>query len=148
MPRALSVVAAALFLLAGCGPSRADIEHSIRDEMKNGMNVEITKIDLAKQPDGGYTGTATATTGDVYDVEVQAPKGNRSEWKALPTPAVLEKQLAKNLGAKLGDQLKSVHVNKIGGGLYAATVILASGERLEMRSKMVGNQVMFEPINP
>src|SRR5262249_10847761 len=55
----LPVVVFAL-LVSGCAPSQGEVERSIREEMKSKMGVVITSIELKKQADGSYVGTATA----------------------------------------------------------------------------------------
>jgi hypothetical protein len=144
MSRALSLAALGLLLLAGCGPSKSAIEASIRDEMKKSMNVDIATIDLAKQPDGGYTGTAVAANGDAYDVQVQPAQGNRAEWKALPSLPVLEKQIKMQIGAQVGSQVQSLTLTKNGFGSYTGTAVLANGQRMNVRTFLEGRQIRFE----
>jgi len=51
------------FAIGGCAPSHSDIEKSIKEEMKSKLNVNITAVNLMKQGDGSYIGTATADIG-------------------------------------------------------------------------------------
>lgn len=130
---------------AGCGPSKAAIESSIREEMKKSMAVDISAIVLTKLPDGGYTGTATATNGDQYDLEVSAPSGNRAEWKAFPGQATLEKQIRKQVATQTGMDPTSVALTKGGSvGVFTGAATLPNGQRLSVRTYLQGNQVMSE----
>lgn len=135
---------AVLATCAGCGPSQATIERSIRDEMKKSMNVEISAINLAKQPDGGYTGTATASNGDAYDVHVNAAQGNRTEWKAVPSQAMLEKQVSTEIAKQVGSPVQSMALTKTGFGSYTGTATLANGQKMDVRTFLDGKQVRFE----
>jgi uncharacterized protein with FMN-binding domain len=147
MPRALSVAALALVLFAGCGPSQSTIERSIRDEMKKSMNVEIGAINITKQADGGYTGTASATNGDVYDVLVNPAQGNRTEWKAYPGQAMLEKLFRTEIAKSSGAQPTALTLTKGGSvGVYTGTATMPNGQRLSLRTFLQGNQVMIEAL--
>lgn len=144
MPRALSVAALALVLFAGCGPSQATIERSIRDEMKKGLNVEVSALNLTKQADGGYTGTATAPNGDAYDVQVKPPQAGGTEWKAVPSQAMLEKQIKQQIASQVGAEVKSLALTKSAFGVYTGPAVLANGQRMDVRTFMDGMQVRFE----
>jgi hypothetical protein len=139
-----ALLSALLAACAGCGPSKSAIESSIRDEMKKSMNVEVSAIDLTKQPDGGYTGTATTTAGDAYDVQVSPTQGNRTEWKAVPGQAMLEKQVSTEIAKQVGSQVKSFALNKTGFGTYTGTATLANGQRMDVRTMLDGKQIRFE----
>jgi uncharacterized protein with FMN-binding domain len=147
MPRALSAAALALLLLAGCGPSKSAIEGSIRDEMKKTMGVEIATVGITKLPDGGYSGTATATNGDVYDVLVNPTQGNRTEWKAYPGQAMLENMFRKEIAKGAGVEPNTLALTKGGSaGVYTGTATLPNGQRLSLRTFLQGNQVMIEAL--
>lgn len=146
MPRTLTLAALALVLFAGCAPSKSAIESSIREEMKNSMGVQVSAIDLTKMPDGSYTGTATAATGDVYEVQVNAPQGGRTEWKAVPSKSMLEKQISQQIASQVGTQVTSVTLTKTGFGVYTGTAVLANGQRMSLRTFLEGKQIRFEAL--
>jgi hypothetical protein len=130
-------------LIAGCGPSQANIEKSIRETMKSQQGVTITSIDLRKQADGTYVGTATADNGDVYDVNTLASKNSMVEWKALPGPAMVEKRLREGLEQQLG-KIKSLQLTKHAPGSYEGSAELTTGAKLIVTTRMNGNQIMWE----
>jgi hypothetical protein len=151
VPRVVLAVLIALLatLVSGCGPSQANIEKSIRETMKSQQGVNITSIDLKKQADGTYVGTATAENGDVYDVTT-SPAGNKGiEWKALPGQAMVEKRVREGLEQQLG-KVKSLQLTKHGPGTYEGPAELTTGAKVIVTTRMAGNQIMWEakPANP
>lgn len=131
-------------VLCGCGPSKGDIEKSIINEMKTSMNVEITSTSLTKQSDGSYTGTATARNGDVYDVTVEPPKGGRTEWKALPGQAMVEKTIREGIEGQNKMKVKALTLNKQGPGIYTGTAVLENGFKMSVSTSMEGKQIMMK----
>lgn len=88
--RTLAVIA---LFAAGCAPNnQSDLEKSIREEMKSKLDVTITAVELKKQDDGTYAGTATADNGDVYDVTTKPPGGGAIQWHAVLSPASADKR--------------------------------------------------------
>jgi hypothetical protein len=124
--------------LAGCGPSKGDIDKSIKDEMKSGLGVDITSTNLTKQPDGGYTGTATAANGDIYDVVVNPSKGNKAEWKAAPAQPTVEKMLREMIDAQIKVKVQSMSLTKQGFGTYTGTAALENGKKLNLSATLDG----------
>lgn len=59
--------------------TQSTVERMLRDHLKTTMTIEVSALDLKKQPDGGYTGTANAANGDTYEVTAGArERGDRS----------------------------------------------------------------------
>jgi hypothetical protein len=133
-----------LFLVSGCGPRQSDIERSIRDEMKSSLNVVITSIDLKKLSDGGYTGTATAQNGDVYEVTALPPKNNKSEWKAIPGQAMVEQVVRSGLEKQLSCKVKTLQLTKNGPGIYTGPAELSTNQRVIVTTRMEGKQLLWE----
>lgn len=147
MHRVLSLIAPAALvtvLAAGCAPSKGDIEKSVRDELKTSLGVDIAAIDLAKQPDGSYAGTATAANGDVYDVTTKPPKGGRIEWKALPSHAMVERLVREMMEKELPVKVALVKLTKESSGAYSGTAELANGEMLSVTARWEGTNLHAE----
>lgn len=152
MPRpAVVLVALAAALAAGCS-DQSNIESSVRAEMKTQLGVAIQSLALTKQPDGGYAGTATADNGDTYDVTVTAPTGidRRYEWKALPGQAMIDRIVRQGIEQQLHSKVAALQLTKGGGGLYSGTATLETGGRVAVKTRMQGNQVLWEaePVGP
>jgi hypothetical protein len=133
-----------LVVLAGCAPAKSDIDKSIKDEMKTSMNVEITSTNLTKQSDGGYTGTATAANGDVYDVTVDPPKGGRTEWKAIPSQAMVEKMMREGIATQIKSNVKTLTLTKQGPGIYSGTADLENGLKMKVSTSMEGKNMNWK----
>lgn len=146
MPRFLAFVLPICLAtaLVGCAPSKSDIDKSIKDEMKSSMNVDITSTALTKQSDGGYTGTATAANGDVYDVTVEPSKNGRSEWKAIPSQAMVEKMVREGLAAQLKVNVKGLALTKQGLGIYSGTADLDNGQKMKVTTSMEGKNMSWK----
>ncbi len=139
---AASIACAVLFFAAtGCGPTQADVEKSIRDGMKSQLNIEITAVDLKKQPDGTYAGTATAANGDVYDITTEPPSGGTMQWKALPTPPVVERQVKQIMEEQTKGKLRSLKLAKKDGNRYEGTAEAEDGTKLKVTAEMDGTQL-------
>jgi hypothetical protein len=138
------------FLVSGCGPGQRDIEKSIRTEMKSKMGVNMTSIDLKKQADGSFLGTATAENGDVYDVTTGPPKGNKIEWKALPGPAMVERVVRGGMEQQLSGKVKTLQLTKNGPGNYTGPAELTDGRKVVVTTRMEGMNLVWEakPANP
>ena len=143
----------ALFLAlfaSGCGVSQADIEKSVREGMKTKLSVDVASIDLKKQENGSYLGTATAQTGDVYDVVTVPPKDNKVEWNAIPGQAMVEKTVRTGLETQLSTKVKSLQLTKSAPGTYSGPAELESGSKVMVKTHLEGAQLMWEakPIEP
>lgn len=119
-------------LAAGCAPGKAGIEKSIRDEMKSSLGVEITKVDLDKQADGTFSGTATAANGDTYDVTTSPPKGGKVEWKAVVAKNTIERMLRDHIKTSLKAEVTALELNKQPDGTYSGTATTAPGNTYEV----------------
>jgi hypothetical protein len=137
-------------LAAGCGVGQADIERSIRDEMKSKMGVVITSFDLKKQGDGSYVGTATAQSGDVYDVTTETPKGDTIQWKAVPGQAMVDKIVRDGMEQQLGAKVKTLQLTRKGPGNYTGPAELVTGVKMNVSTHMDGMQLLWEakPATP
>jgi hypothetical protein len=131
-------------LVAGCAPSQADVERSIRNEMKSTLDVVIASIDLQKQGDGVYLGTATAENGDVYDVTTTPTKDNKVEWNAIPGQATVERLVRAGLETQLASKVTSLQLTKRGPGDYTGPAELASGVKVIVSTRMEGPQLLWE----
>jgi hypothetical protein len=138
------------FLASGCGPGKSDIEKSIRSEMKTSLGVDITTVQLNKQSDGSFVGTATAQNGDVYDVTTLPPKGNKCEWKALPGLPMVERRVREGLEQQLKVKVKSIQLTKNGPDSFAGSAELSTGVKMTVKTRMEGLQMLFEakPVIP
>ncbi len=131
--------------LTGCAPSKSEIEKSIKNEMKTALGVEITAVNLSKQADGGYVGTATAADGDTYDVTARPPQGGKAEWTAVPGQAALEKTVRQSLETQTQLKVQSLSLTKQSGpGVYTGVAVFEGGERAKVDTYMEGKQVMFK----
>lgn len=145
----LAAMVCGLVFVAGCAPSQKAIENSIREEMKKSLNVEITTINLQKQADGSYIGTANAANGDSYEVTTAAPKGGRTEWKAIPSQAMCEKLLREGIKQQLGLDVSKFDITKQSPGTYSGTADVQGGGKLKVSTTMQGTQLSWkaEQIN-
>ena len=127
-------------LVSGCGPSQSDIEKSIRDDMKKSKGVTITSLDLKKQSDGGYVGTAQSQNGDDYEITCAPPKGQQVEWKAMPGPKMVDKEVRAAIEAKSpGSKVKSLHLSRgAEAGTYSGDAELDNGMQLTVTTHMQG----------
>jgi len=134
----------------GCSPSQRDVENSIREEMKSSLGVNITSLDLKKQGDGSYVGTATAANGDVYDVTTSPPSNNKIEWKAIPGQAMVERLVRAGLKEQLSANVKSLQLTKNGPGSYTGPAELETGSKVIVTTRMEGVNLRWEarPVNP
>jgi hypothetical protein len=130
--------------LAGCAPSTNDIDKALREEIKSKMNVEITSTNLTKQPDGSYTGTATAANGDVYDVTVSQPKRGEFQWKAIAGQALVEKKLREWLEGEYKSKVKTLVLTKREPGVYNGTTVLENDLKLNVSTHLEGGQLMMK----
>ncbi len=130
--------------LAGCAPSQADIEKSVRTEMQTQLGVTITAVALTKQADGSYAGTATAQNGDAYDVTTLPPSGNKIEWKAIQGQVMIEKVLRDGIKQQMGGDVKTLQLTKSGAGTYAGTAELTSGQKIKVSTHMEGTTLKWE----
>ena len=137
-------------LVSGCSPGQGEIEKSIRDEMKSQLNVVITSLDLKKQSDGSYTGSATAQNGDVYEVTTSPPKNNKIEWKAIPGQAMVERIVREGLEQRLSAKVTTLQLTRNGPGIYTGPAELATGSKVIVTTRMEGTQFLWEhkPANP
>jgi uncharacterized protein with FMN-binding domain len=139
----LAAILCGLVFVAGCAPSQKAIEDSIREEMKKSLAVEITTINLQKQADGSYIGTANAANGDTYDVTTAAPKGNRTEWKAIPGQNMCERILREGIQQQLNQKVTSFNLTKQSPGTYSGTADTESGMKLKVSTTMQGTQLSW-----
>lgn len=146
MSRILSLVAPAVLAVfaIGCTPRQNDIEKSIREGMKADQNVEIKTIDLTKQSDGGYTGTATADNGDEYEIIVNKPRGSRVDWRAVPSQPMVERIVRGGMDEKLKSKVKTLNLTKESPGTYYGTAELEDGTKLNVSTKMEGNALTWQ----
>jgi hypothetical protein len=136
-----------LFLFAvGCTPSQSDVEKSIRDEMKSGLGVMVQSLDVKKQSDGSYLGTATTENGDVYDVTTLPPKNGTVEWKAVPGQAMVEKMVREGLEKQLGSPVKTMTLTKNGPGTYSGPAELQNASKVNVTTKMEGTMFLWEAL--
>ena len=133
-----------LVVVSGCSPSQGDVEKSIRDELKDKLSVEIASFDLKKQGDGSYLGTATAKTGDVYEITSLPPKGTTLKWEAVPGQALVEAVVRKGLAKQLATNVKTLELTRIGPGTYNGPAELETGIRLIVTTRMEGGQLLWE----
>ena len=138
------MIASCSSALTGCAPGKSDIDKSLREEMNAKLNVEITSTNLTKQPDGGYTGTATTRTGDTYDVTVGPVKGGQFEWKAIAGQALVEKDMRTWLEGQYKSKVKTLALTKQGPGVYNGTADMENGLKLNVSTHMEGIQLMMK----
>lgn len=152
MPRCRLVPLLALLalLLIGCGLGQADIERSIRENMKANLNVTVNTIDLRKLADGSFTGTATAQNGDVYEVSTTPPKSDRIEWKVTPGQTTVEGLVRAGLEQKTSSKVTLLNLTRPAPGTYTGRAELASGEKYNVSTRMEGMQLLWEakPSSP
>jgi hypothetical protein len=136
--------------ISGCAPSQSDVERSIRDEMKSKKGLNITSIDLKKQDDGSFVGTATAENGDVYDVTTKPPKGSQIEWNAVPGPAMVDRIVKAGLEQQLMTKVKTLQLTKNQPGHYTGRAELANGSQVTVTTHMQGADFVWkaDPVNP
>jgi hypothetical protein len=137
-------IALTVFLVSGCSPSQAEVEQSIRDEMKSSLGVAITSLDLKKQNDGSFLGTATAQNGDVYDVTTSKPSGDKIEWKAVPGQAMVETVVRAGIQEQLSATVKTMQLTKKGPGEYTGPAELSNGAKVTVTTHMDGTQLKWE----
>ncbi|MBP3960418.1 hypothetical protein J8F10_34765 [Gemmata sp. G18] len=129
-----AILVAPLFALAvtGCAPGKLDIEKSVKAEMNTSLGTEITAIDLAKQSDGGYAGTATAANGNTYDVTTTAPSSGRFEWKAVPAQSTVESMVREHLKKALAVDVSALDLKKQPDGGYTGTATTVRADTYEV----------------
>jgi hypothetical protein len=131
-------------LVSGCSPGQRAVEQSIVQEMKSGRGVEITAINLTKQGDGSYTGTATAANGDTYEVVTEPPKGGQIRWEAIPDQTMIERHVRSEMDAKLPAKVVALSLTRKGKGVYEGTAELANGFKYNVSTKMEGTNLHWE----
>jgi len=79
-------------MICGCspGPDPEEIKTSIRDTFQTDRGVEITDVELTKQPDDTYAGKAHAANGDSYDVTTSVDEDGPLSWNAKLDQASIE----------------------------------------------------------
>jgi hypothetical protein len=128
----------------GCSSNQANLEKSIREEMKSKMGVDITSFDLKKLTDGSYTGTATAQNGDEYEVIAAAPSGNTISWKAVPGKAVVERNVREAVEKQESAKVKSLELTRKAPGVYSGPAELSTGRKLTVTTHMEGTNLMMK----
>ena len=143
--RRLAACLVGLFALfvAGCNsPTQADLEKSIREEMKSKLDVTITSFDLKKQDNGTYAGTATADNGDVYDVTTEAPNEGKISWKAVWALPTLERKTRQMVETAFKTKVTSLKLEKQeAADTYAGPVEMESGMKMNITVEMKDGQL-------
>lgn len=127
-------------LSGGCAPSQEAIEKSIRDEMKSTMKVEVKSIDIKKQEDGSYIGTATAENGDTYDITTEKPDQGKIAWKATPSKTTLERMMSEIVTNQLNLKVKSLNLDKKEGLNYSGMAESQEGLKFTLTADWDGKQ--------
>jgi hypothetical protein len=134
------------FLVGGCAPSQAEIEKSIRDEMKSSMQLEIKSIDIKKQDDGSYLGTATAENGDTYDVTTEKPDQGKIAWKATPSKTTLERMMGDIVTNQLKLKVKTLRLDKKVGLNYSGQAETHEGVKVTLTADWDGKQYNLKAV--
>jgi|GEM_PF-6656821 len=132
------------FLVVGCAPSEREVEQVIREGLKVDQDVDVVTVNLTKQPDGGYLGTATATNGDTYDVTVEPPKGGRVRWRAAASQAMVERFVRERIEERYFSKVKALDLKKQGNGTYTGTAELEDGNRIQISATTTGQKLRWE----
>jgi uncharacterized protein with FMN-binding domain len=138
----LFIVAGPL-LLTGCGVPQSEVERIVRTGIEDKMHTKVTSLNLTKESDTKYTGTATVSSGDKFDIQATV-EGKMVRWTALPDRAGTEKQFKEIISKQLGGQVQSMELTKGSDGTYTGTATLATGQKLKLRSHVKGEKLMFE----
>lgn len=141
-------------LPVACAPSQADIEKSIRDEMKSKNNVTITTIDLTKNADGTYTGTAIAENGDVYDVTTKLPERGKIEWQAVESQSTRDKKMIvevhrvvrEGMEEQYKTKVKVLNMQKAEGNKYEGKAETEIGLKYSVKAEVEGVQIKWESV--
>lgn len=140
----LVLFAALGFLVVGCAPSEREVEQVIREGLKVDHDVDVATINLTKQPDGGYLGTATATNGDTYDVTVEPPKGGRVRWRAAASQAMVERFVRERIEERYFIGVKTLELKKQSNGTYTGTAELVDDSKIQISVTTTGQKLHWQ----
>jgi hypothetical protein len=142
----VALVGLLAFGISGCAPSQSELEKSIKEGMKSQLNVEVSSLNLTKQSDGSYVGTASCTNGDVYDITTTAPDKGKIEWKAKPGQAAIERRVREGMEEKLGGKVKSLTLTKSSDEGYTGVGEMTTGLKYDIKVEAVGTQLRWEAV--
>ncbi len=115
---------------------RNEIERIVRKGFEEKTTQGVTAIHLQRQDDGHYAGTITTTAGEEWDVKAQVLPAGRSRqvrWRARPPVERAERELQKDMEAKLNKKVVSIKLARQADGRLGGTAELQSGEVYDVR---------------
>ncbi len=124
------------------------LKNSIKQEMKSTRRVDITDINLAKSADGGLSGTATASNGDVYDLQVDKPGGSRQAWTASPSKKMLEREISTMMAKSSLGTAGTIDITKTDSGGYVGSATTSAGDTYEVFVKPSTSLLQFITVIP
>ena len=135
-----------------CAPSQADLEKSIRDEMKSKNNVNITSVNLTKNADGSYTGTAVGENGDVYDITTKAPENGKIEWQAKDSQSTHDKKALGEVTRVVREGMEEQHktkvtalsLSKVSDNKFEGKAETETGGKFAIKAELEGAQIKWE----
>jgi hypothetical protein len=117
------------------------IERMIRDHLATNMQVAATEV--KKQSDGGFTGTATATNGTVYEVSASAPTARGIALNATLAQPTIENRVRADIEAKLDARVKGFALTRHGPCHFTGTATLTDGTLLDVETHLEGAQLVW-----
>lgn len=138
----------ALLVAAGCNsPTQAELEKSVREEMKSKLDVTITSFDLKKQDNGTYAGTATADNGDIYDITTEPAKDGKISWKAVWALPTVERKTQQLVETAFKNKVASLKLTKQeAADTYAGPVEMESGLKMNITVEMKDGQLKLVDV--
>lgn len=130
--------------------AQASVEKLIREHMKTSLDADVTVADMKKQPDGSYTGTATAANGDTYEVTAGAPTQAGIQMNYVAGQNTVERLVREDIEKQTKAKIKSFALTRKGPGTYTGTATQENGGVLVVNTKLDGNSLRwtFAPLRP
>ncbi len=130
--------------------TQSTVERMLRDHLKTTMTIEVSALDLKKQPDGGYTGTANAANGDTYEVTAGAPAKEGIALGVVPGQSTVERMVSEDIEKQTKAKIKSFALTRKGPGTYTGTATQENGGVLVITTKLDGQNLTwtFRPLRP
>ena len=114
---------------------RNQIERLVRQGFEQQLRLDVRSIRLEQTQEHVYSGTITTTAGEDWDVTARLtwPNGRKQvRWEAQPPLERAERELRKDMEAKLNKRVRSLELVRQPDGRLSGKAELTSGEQYDI----------------